>query len=200
MSPNQAQKRRRAFEVFALVLLVCLCTDVSAHHVLGRPSYSLSEDSNTPPAMQVETQIGEYFVTYMVYPAFPQPGAAGRINLYATRIRDGVPYDGEIAFKVLDDRWFAGPAEHLGDQRIDDAVYRQGFIFNAPGRYIIRAQFSDQGEPYSIDFPLQIGNPPRLGALTLAVTSVVVILFVTTLTQRKRILRARIRAARVASP
>ena len=32
-----------------------------AHHVLGRPAYSLNEDSNTPPSMQVETQIGDTF-------------------------------------------------------------------------------------------------------------------------------------------
>ncbi len=35
----------------------------AAHHVLGRPAYSLNEDSNTPPAMQAEIQIGDYLVT-----------------------------------------------------------------------------------------------------------------------------------------
>lgn len=45
-----------------------------AHHVLGRPAYSLNEDSNTPPSMQVETQIGDYLVNMMVFPAFPKPG------------------------------------------------------------------------------------------------------------------------------
>ena len=31
----------------------------AAHHVLGRPAYSLSEDSNTPPSTQAELQIGD---------------------------------------------------------------------------------------------------------------------------------------------
>ncbi len=47
-----------------------------AHHVLGRPNYSLNEDSNTPPSMQGEVQIGDYFVTYMAFPAFPRPRIA----------------------------------------------------------------------------------------------------------------------------
>ena len=73
-----------------LMVLMCLMTATAfAHHVLGRPAYSLSDDSNTPPSMQVETQIGDFYVTYMAFPAFPQPGQQGRVNLYATH-RDRV--------------------------------------------------------------------------------------------------------------
>ena len=69
-----------------LALLVAACWLVFAdfavaHHVLGRPSYSLGEDSNTPSSLQAETQIGDYFVTYMVFPAFPKPERPGRISL-----------------------------------------------------------------------------------------------------------------------
>ena len=69
-------------------MLSAMISPAYAHHVLGRPSYSLNEDSNTPPSMQIETRIGNYFVTYMVYPAFPKPGEPGRINLYALSIKD----------------------------------------------------------------------------------------------------------------
>ena len=72
----------------------------AAHHVLGRPSYSLNEDSNTPPSMQGEVQIGEYLVSYMAFPAFPQPESPGRINLYVTQIDDGTPFQGQVTFKA----------------------------------------------------------------------------------------------------
>jgi len=53
------------------VVLLILSGVAQAHHVIGRPAYNLNEDSNTPPSIQMETQIGDYFVTYMVFPAFP---------------------------------------------------------------------------------------------------------------------------------
>ena len=159
---------------------------VQAHHVLGRPAYSLSADSNTPPSMQVETQIGEYFVTYMAFPAFPKPNEQGRVNLYASRIDNGLPFDGEVTFKVRDDRWFADDAELLGVQPVDDSVYRQGFVFSKDGNYIITAEFESGGEPYSIDFPLRIGEPSAIGPIGITLTTLVSVLLMVNIVQRKR--------------
>ena len=92
-------KFKSVFSVFVL-LSVFLINNVFAHHVLGRPAYSLGADSNTPPSMQVETQIGEYFVTYMAFPAFPKPNQRGRVNLYASRIDNGNTFNGDVIFKV----------------------------------------------------------------------------------------------------
>jgi len=69
-----------------LLFITSLPVSTQAHHVLGRPAYSLNEDSNTPPSMNIETQIGDYLVTAMVYPAFPRAGESGRINLYAVHL------------------------------------------------------------------------------------------------------------------
>ena len=55
---------------------------VMVHHVLVRAAYALGEDSNTPPSLQGESLIGDYCVTYMIYPAFPKPNEPGRTNLY----------------------------------------------------------------------------------------------------------------------
>lgn len=150
---------------------------VEAHHVLGRPSYSLGSDSNTPPSLQVETQIGDYYVTYMAFPAFPQPNEQGRVNFYASRIDNGAPFDGDVTFKVRDDSIFATTQETLGVQKIDDNVYRQGFIFKNEGNYIVTAEFESGGERYQIDFPLRIGEPTRVGPIgvTLAVLGIVLI-------------------------
>ncbi len=158
-----------------------------AHHVLGRPSYSLGEDSNTPPSMQIETQIGAYYLTYMAFPAFPKPGESGRVNLYASRIDNGAPFNGEVVFKVRDDSWFSSKEEVLGTRKIDDGVYRQGFVFKEAGDYIITAEFESDGEPYTIDFPLRIGEPAPVGPIGLTILVLAVLLVVVNITQRKRL-------------
>lgn len=177
------------YQFILLLISLLLFPDVNAHHVLGRPAYSLSEDSNTPPSMQVETQIGDYFVTYMAYPAFPKPNESGRVNLYAARIDNGDSFRGEVTFKVKDDRWFSDKQEILGVQKIDDGVYRQGFIFNESGDYIITAEFVADGEPYIIDFPLQIGDPFPIGPLGMSVVIILLILFSVNIIQRRRLQR-----------
>ncbi len=179
-----------------LILLLLPVIPVSqAHHVLGRPAYSLNEDSNTPPSMQVETQIGDYYVTYMVFPAFPRPNQPGRINLYAKRIDNNQPFTGKITFKVRDDSWFSSNEETLGVQPPIDNVYRQNFEFLKRGSYIISASFHAGGAPYIVDFPMRIGKAPVIGPLGITVAVIVFALVAVNLIQRKRLLRARIRRA-----
>lgn len=178
------------------VLGLSLSDAALAHHVLGRPSYALNEDSNTPSAMQVETQIGDYFVNYMVYPAFPRANSPGRINLYISRMDDGRSFDGEVTFKVRDDRWFAPAPEILGIQKIDDAVYRQGFVFSEDGDYIITAEFHADGQPYTIDFPLRVGSQSATGPLGITVGVIVLTLLGVSLVKRRRLLRGKIQQTR----
>lgn len=173
----------------ALYLVSCPFSLSYAHHILGRPSYSLGEDSNTPPSMQVETQVGQFYITYMAFPAFPKPNERGRVNLYASRIDNGNPYVGEITFKVKDDSWFSDKEEVIGVQQIDDGVYRQGFIFKEAGDYIVTAEFEADGEPYIIDFPLRIGDPKPIGPIGISVTIILIVIVGVNITQRKRLKR-----------
>lgn len=182
-----------------IIFLLIISYPVYAHHVLGRPSYSLNEDSTTPPSMQVETQIGEYYVTYMVFPAFPSPDQPGRVNLYASRIDNGEPFQGEVTFKVRDDSWFSNQEEVLGVQAVDDNVFRQGFEFRDAGSYIIRAEFESGNEPYQIDFPLQIGNTSALGPIGLAVSLILFALIAVNFIQRKKLANAKISHAHEAN-
>jgi hypothetical protein len=172
----------------------------AAHHVLGRPNYSLSEDSNTPPSMQGEVQIGDYFVTYMAFPAFPRPGSPGRVNLYVTRIDDGTPFQGQVIFKARETAWFSwlgigGKEQKLGVQPSDDNVYRQGFLFHEAGDYIITAEFQAAGEPYAIEFPLRIGEPAPVGPIGIAVGLLLVVLVTISVIQRRRVMTGKIRSA-----
>jgi len=182
------------------VLVVLLCTlwpltEARAHHILGRPSYSLNEDSNTPPSMQIETQIGEFFVNCMVYPAFPRPDEPGRVHFYATTIVGGVPFAGEVTFSIRDDTWFGGEQEVIGRQPADETVFRQGFLITRPGDYIITAAFDYGGEPYRIDFPMRVGDPSPVGPLGLTVAILALVLISVNLIQRRRLLRSRIQMA-----
>jgi len=190
--PNPAQK---------LLLCILLATALPAHthHVLGRPSYALSEESNTPPSMQVETQIGDYYVTYMAFPAFPKPGEQGRVNLYAVRIDNNAPFTGDIHFSARDDGWldgwFPSDEELIGTQPPDDGVHRQSFIIKEAGDYIITARFESGGEPYVIDFPLRIGEPAPVGPIGIAVGIIVAVLLWVNVVKRKR----RVKKTRVAT-
>jgi len=177
--------------------VLLISTELLAHHVLGRPAYSLNEDSNTPPSMQVETQMGDYFITYMVFPAFPKPGENGRVNVYLSRIDNGDTFDGDITFTVRNNGWFEDDNEEmLGVQPVYDGVYRQGFLFKKNGEYIITAKFEAGGEPYIIDFPLTIGQDTSMGIIGIALGVILFALITVNVIQRRRLMRNKIRSAR----
>ncbi len=186
---------RFVWNLLTVLTLLMVCHPLQAHHVLGRPSYSLSSDSNTPPSAQVETQVGDYYVTYMVFPAFPVPNQPGRVNLYASRIDNGAPFQGRVTFKIIDDGWFKNKEELLGVQEVDDNVFRQGFEFSKAGDYIIRAEFKPKSELYKIDFPLQIGETSSFGPIGIITAIILIVLVGVNITQRKKLVSAKIRSA-----
>ena len=203
--PGAARGRRTRYRRALMALLAVAFWSwpadfAAAHHVLGRPSYGLNEDSNTPPDMQLEIQVGAYSLTYMIYPAFPQPGMPGRINLYAVRIDDGKPFQGKVAFKVRTDSLFSWPGkgdheESLGVQPPDDNVFRQDFRFHEAGDYIITSEFSADGEPYVIDFPLRIGEAPPVGPLGIATGLLAAVIVIVSALQRRRSMTGKLRRA-----
>lgn len=186
----------------SLLAVICgpmLVQMAAAHHVLGRPSYSLGEDSNTPSSLQAEMQIGDYFVTYMVFPAFPKPGNPGRITLYVTRMDNGDLYDGNVVFSVQENSWLSkvgrgGTKVKLGRQSLDDGVFRQAFSFHENGNYLITATF-DEEEEYIVDFPLRVGPPSVIGPLGITVGLLITVLLLVSLIQRRRSLTGKIRSS-----
>jgi hypothetical protein len=191
-------ERRIALTLLAIIFWVIPLDFAAAHHVLGRPACSLNEDSNTPPSMQAEVRIGDYMVTYMVFSAFPKPEQPGRVNLYATRFDDGIPYQGKVTYRARADSWFSwlgidDSGKKLGSQPPDDNVYRQGYMFHEAGDYIIAAEFDVDGELYVVYFPLRIGDPAPIGPIGLAVGAVVILLLSVGVMQRRRAMTGRIR-------
>ncbi len=187
--------------ITAAILLLTSVDFAAAHHVLGRPASSLSENSNTPPGLHFETQIGEYFVTYMAFPAFPKPGKPGRVNLYVTSVGDGTPFKGAVTFTARSESWLSwlgigGEEVVLGVQPVDDNVYRQRYLFEEAGEYIVTAEFEAGGEPHIIDFPLRIGEPAPVGPIGIGVGLLIVVLLSVNMIQRRRAMTGKIRAAR----
>jgi hypothetical protein len=169
----------------------------SAHHILGRPSYSLNEDSNTPPSMQVEVQLGDLLVTTMVYPAFPRLGVPGRFNLYAKHT-NGRLYKGEVEFSVRKITWLSwfGMGEEsreIGRQLPDDNVFRQAFRLDREGDFLVTATLDIDGEPHMCDFPVRVGEAPMIGALEIIIALVVLTIAAVTLVQRRRAMVGKVR-------
>ena len=198
----RAGMKKSIYWMVKVMILLTVVPHAHAHHVLGRPSYSLNENSNTPPSMQLETMIGDYFVNYMVFPAFPRPNEPGRIHLYAKRIDNQKPLTDDVTFKVRDNSWaawlgFKNNEETLGKQfSSDDTVFRQGFVFSKDGDYIITAEFHADGAPYTIDFPLRIGAPPPIGPLGITALLILATLIIVSIVQRRRAMTGLIRANR----
>jgi hypothetical protein len=159
--------------LLAAVCWLALAEFAAAHHVLGRPSYSLGEDSNTPSSLQAEARVGDYFVTYMVFPAF----LALRDNSWLSWVGLG------------------SGTEQIGLQSLDDGVFRQAFNFHQAGDFILSAAFDVNGEPHGIDFPLRVGPPPIIGPIGIAVGLLVIVLLSISLIQRRRTVTGKIRSA-----
>jgi hypothetical protein len=202
-------KNRNTFLFICQILVLLagltsmLAAPVFAHHVLGRPAYGLNEDSNTPPSQHAEARVGDYILTYMVFPAFPKPGEPGRIHLYAVHVDTGAPLSGIVTFSARQDSWApwldTGKVT-LGRQPIDAAVYRQSYKFKEAGDYLISAEFAVDGEPHILDFPMRVGAPALFGPTGIIVAGVAFILLCVTLLQRRRSMTGRIRSTREQQP
>ncbi|MBT6136142.1 MAG: hypothetical protein HOH65_01605 [Rhodospirillaceae bacterium] len=172
-----------------LAVIMLSGAPATAHHVLGRPSYQLNEDSNTPSSIEGEVRIGDFSANYMVFPAFPRAQEPGRISFYVTDAETGTPYDGKVEFLIRPNGWLetmgvTGETRKIGVQKLDDRVFRQAFQFHQPGDYIISARFMAGGEEHVVDFPLTVGHPPgldftlmMLGGLGLLAVGAVVLIY-----------------------
>ena len=115
----------------------------------------------------------------------------------------GETYTGDMTFSVKRDpwylmkwisaEWFSTEAELLGLQKIDDGVFRQGFIFEEDGDYTILAEFSEGEHTHIMNFPLRVGVPPLIGSTAYIVGIVIVVLLVLSMVKRKRLQLERIR-------
>jgi len=162
-----------------------------AHDVPGKPSHVMSDDPNAPPSLQMESQVGQYHLTLIAFPAFLTPDETGTVNLYAMRVDDGQPFFGEVTFKVRNDSLFSSREETIGTQQIHGDHYSQDFVFEENGDYIIRAEFEADGESHAVDLPLTIGTPSSLGTIGVVIAALLIALIIVNLVQRQRLQRVK---------
>ena len=165
--------------IMFIVLTIWLfyTNDAVAHHILGRPSYELNENSNTPPTLQGETKMGGFYIAYMVYPAFPKPEEPGRISIYIKSIKNDQLFNGTVNFSVRHDKLFSfSRFDTIGTQHLDDNVYRQSFNFHQAGEYVVRARFRARDEDYRLDIPLRVGPVAFTSPIGLTVGAFVALL------------------------
>ena len=86
----------------------------------------------------------------------------------------------------------------LGTQPQEDNVFRQGFLFEEPGDYVIAAAFLADGAAYTLDFPLRIGEPTPVGPIGVAVGLLLTLLVGVSVMQRRRAMTGKIRGAQEA--
>ena len=195
------QRAGPPWRCLSVLLMLVLSAQALAHHAVGRPQYTLAQGEGGTARVEIQLQIGAYAVHYLAAPALPQPGQSGRVELALTAIADRAPYRGEVSFHVRTEGWFGGPerrlVEPVGDESMGDVaaagVYRQGFVFSEQGAYTIIARFASRGQPYTLEFPLQVGNSSAWPALLIAIGLVVLLLLLV------RVLAARRRCARAAA-
>ena len=184
------------FPVWSFLALLLISQTAAAHHVLGRPAYSLNEDSNTPSSIEVEGEVGDFLVKLMAYPAFPRPGETGRLNFFARHSKTGQPFTGTVRFNIKEDSWFKSTITPLGAPLADDHVFRHTFKLGKDGDYLVTAQFEHGGQTHDVELPLQVGGRWPVGPVGGGVALLALILLVGSLVNRQRLLRAKVQTSR----
>jgi len=164
-------KSRAIFRGLSSLLLgAALVTPVAAHHAVGRPTYAVADEGGIA-TIQIALHIGAYAVQCVASPAFPQPAQAAEVLLQIKRADDGQPYTGVVRFYLHGDGWFADPARLVGERSGAQGRYRQTLVFGSQGGYIVSANFSSEGRPYSIEFPIQVGPARSYFTLLVAIAT-----------------------------
>lgn len=140
--------------------MILLSWPTLAHHVIGAPKFILNEDSDSPVGMQIEMQVGDYLINSMLVPAFPKIEEPAKFNVFVTYLSDGSPMQSDIKFSIIEKNWMGEEynEENLGVQLSDNGLFRQDVVIKREGKYLIRAHFKQNNIPYTIDFPVQVGE------------------------------------------
>ena len=151
-----------------LYILLLLFSSLSfAFHIMDGPSY-------TPEAMTVEKTIGNYDVSFEITPTFVETNKVAVITLHISEIDTGYSLEKPVTFSIFNDYvLFLGAQIKLGKQRVSKRVYRQEFLIEEQGNYIIRAQFNELEEPFIIDLPIKVGSGEPL---TIIISTILLIL------------------------
>jgi hypothetical protein len=166
--------------VFALIAL--LTPALYAHHILGIPHYAYDEEYPQAPVITYKIEAGPYLLNLTGYPGKPVPEELCQMHVYVRRAAEETDvFQGPIQVEIHREKFFGeerifGPTE----TRFDENLHKFSPVYGEEGRYRVRLEMDLEGEPYEIDFPMIVGDPPNpwaplLGWLGAALLLIVVV-------------------------
>jgi len=157
--------------ITSLLLLGLLPVRASAHHILGIPHYSYSENYPQNPTYEYPATSGPYDILLTCYPGEPVPGNPTDLAFYIKDRKSGQPYNQPITVRVLRTFTFGRNREILHPTVVDpvEIPHLLTATFPADGEYVIEMTLDVEGKPEIIPFGVTIGNPTATTSILAAV-------------------------------
>ncbi len=154
---------------FAAVLL--MPTAAQAHHILGLPHYSYSENYPQAPTLEYPATTGPYDVLLTCYPGTPVPGEAANLAIYIKNRDTQTPYDRPITVRVLQTFTFGRNREVLPSTVVQpfEVPHKLSATFPADGEYVVELTMDVEGKSEVIPFMVIAGNPSATISILIAV-------------------------------
>lgn len=164
-----AKKTRRRSQAFAALagggLLVVLAAPALAHHILGIPHYAYEDSYPQAPVIKYSVEAGPYVVELTGYPGRPVPGERAKMHAYL-RARDGTdgPYQGPVRVRVVEGAHHGEDSSGVNIYGPETLMPENVFYVFCPtypddGIYTVKLAFEAEGQPFTISFPITVGEP-----------------------------------------
>ena len=147
----------------AVFLVFLLAPVLYAHHILGIPHYAYDEEYPQAPVITYKVEAGPYLLNLTGYPGKPVPGELSQMHVYIRRTAQETDvFPGPIQVEIhremfLGEKCIFKPTE----TRFDENLHKFSPVYEEEGRYRVRLEMRLEGEPYEIDFPMIVGDPPN---------------------------------------
>jgi hypothetical protein len=147
--------------LLGVTLFSSMAVTADAHHILGVPHYAYDDDYPQTPVLTYRVDAGAYDVKMTGYPGKVEPGQRCSLHLYVHHKASGEVLDVPITMRVTLDRLLVEDPVVYGPMqaRLDERIYKFHPHFDEEGEYLVNVQFEADGEPWSIDLPLVVGEP-----------------------------------------
>jgi hypothetical protein len=154
--------RRVSFVVaIAIAFELMVPTASTAHHILGVPHYAYDEDYPQTPVLTYRAEAGHYEVKTTAYPGEIVAGEPVTLHVYVRDLRTGAPYDGSVTIRIDRKRGLAAPTPVYGpiNAELDERIYKFHPVFPVDARYRALLAFRAEGQAWTVELPLVIGEP-----------------------------------------
>jgi hypothetical protein len=163
------------------LLLVC-SLPVAAHHILGVPHYAYDEDYPQAPVLTYKVQAGPNEVEMTTYPGRPAPGERCSLHVYILPTDKERIFDAPVTLTVFRDRMIGADPVVYGpmEAQREEALYKFYPQFPLESDYVVRIDFMESDESWTIDLPIVVGEPGSpwvlLGGIAFGVIAFLVVI------------------------